>query len=42
VKFSAGAGLRLNVNKQETTHLRADFGIGKNTTGFYLSFGEAF
>lgn len=42
VKFSAGAGLRLNVNRQETTHLRADFGIGKNTTGFYLSFGEAF
>jgi len=42
VKLSAGAGLRLNVNKQETTHLRADFGIGKNTTGFYLSFGEAF
>ena len=42
VKFSAGAGLRLNVNKQETTHLRVDFGIGKNTTGFYLSFGEAF
>mgnify|MGYP001079611881 CR=1 FL=1 len=42
VKLSAGAGVRLNVNKQETTHLRADFGIGKNTTGFYLSFGEAF
>jgi len=42
VKLSAGAGLRLNVNKQETTHLRVDFGIGKNTTGFYLSFGEAF
>lgn len=42
IKLSAGAGLRVNVNKQETTHLRADFGIGKNTTGFYLSFGEAF
>jgi hypothetical protein len=42
VKFSAGMGVRLNVNKQETTHLRADFGVGENTTGFYLSFGEAF
>lgn len=42
MKLSAGAGIRINVNKQETTHLRADFGIGRNTTGFYLSFGEAF
>ncbi len=41
-KWTAGAGLRFNLNKQETTNIRVDIGTGKDTSGFYLSFGEAF
>lgn len=41
-KWSAGAGLRFNLNPQDPTNIRVDFGIGKNTSGFYLQFGEAF
>jgi len=41
-KWSAGAGLRFNLNPDDTTNIRIDFGIGKDTAGFYLQFGEAF
>lgn len=41
-KWTSGVGLRFNINKADPTNLRVDFGIGKETTGFYLQFGEAF
>lgn len=41
-KWTAGAGLRFNVNPDDPTNLRIDFGIGRHTSGFYLQFGEAF
>lgn len=41
-KWTAGAGLRFNVNKDDPTNIRIDFGISKESTGFYLQFGEAF
>lgn len=41
-KWTAGAGLRININKDDPTNLRIDFGISKESTGFYLQFGEAF
>jgi len=42
VKWSAGAGLRFNVNKDDPTNIRIDFGLGRGTSGFYIQFGEAF
>ncbi|SHF22671.1 Surface antigen [Fodinibius roseus] len=41
-KWTAGAGLRFNINKDDPTNVRIDFGISKESTGFYLQFGEAF
>lgn len=41
-KWTAGAGLRFNLNPEDPTNIRIDFGIGKETSGFYLQFGEAF
>lgn len=41
-KWTAGAGLRFNVNRDDPTNIRIDFGLGKDTSGFYLQFGEAF
>lgn len=41
-KWTAGAGLRINLNKHDTTNLRIDVGMGKENSGFYLQFGEAF
>ena len=41
-KWTAGAGLRFNVNKDDPTNVRIDFGVSKESTGFYLQFGEAF
>lgn len=41
-KWTAGAGLRFNLNKEDPTNIRIDYGIGKHTSGFYLQFGEAF
>ncbi|MFN2372837.1 MAG: BamA/TamA family outer membrane protein [Cyclonatronaceae bacterium] len=41
-KYAAGVGLRFNLNKNDTTNLRIDYGVGKGVSGFYLTFGEAF
>lgn len=41
-KWTAGVGLRFNINKADPTNIRIDYGIGKHTSGFYLQFGEAF
>jgi len=42
VKWSAGAGFRFNINKDDPTNIRIDYGVGKGTSGFYIQFGEAF
>ena len=41
-KWTAGVGLRININQNDPTNLRIDFGISKESTGFYMQFGEAF
>lgn len=41
-KWTAGGGLRFNLNKEDPTNLRIDYGIGRKTSGFYIQFGEAF
>lgn len=40
--LSGGGGLRFNLSKQEPLNIRADVAYGRNTTGFYLTLGEAF
>jgi len=42
VKWSTGLGFRININKNDPTNIRIDYGIGKGTSGFYIQFGEAF
>ncbi|WP_158278653.1 BamA/TamA family outer membrane protein [Rhodohalobacter mucosus] len=42
VKWSAGAGIRFNVNKDDPTNIRIDYGIGRGTSGLYIQLGEAF
>ena len=42
IKWAAGGGLRFNLNPGDTTNLRIDFAAGPNTTGLYLTLGEAF
>lgn len=41
-KWTAGTGLRFNINKEDPTNIRIDFGVSKESVGFYLQFGEAF
>jgi len=40
--LAGGAGLRFGISKSEKINLRLDYGFGKNTSGIYLTFGEAF
>jgi hypothetical protein len=37
-----GAGLRFNLNPNDTSNLRIDYGIGKHGSGMYITIGEAF
>ena len=37
-----GGGLRLRVDDEEGTNLRADVAVGRGSVGVYFSFGEAF
>ena len=41
-KYHYGAGLRVLVNAEEQVYLRIDAGFGKETSGFYITIGEAF
>jgi outer membrane protein assembly factor BamA len=41
-KWAVGAGLRYNINLADPAYIRVDYGIGKDTSGFYITFGEAF
>lgn len=40
--LSGGGGLRFNLSKQEPMNIRADMAFGRNTSGFYITLGEAF
>ena len=40
-KVAGGAGLRIRINN-DGLNIRADYGIGKHSTGLYLTLGEAF
>jgi outer membrane protein assembly factor BamA len=42
IKYFYGFGIRYNISDEYQTNIRADFGFGKDTSGFYLAFGEAF
>lgn len=42
LKPTVGGGLRLLVDRQENINLRLDYAVGRGSTGFYISFGEAF
>ncbi len=41
-KAAYGAGLRFTVNRRDHVNIRIDYGIGKQSSGFYLTIGEAF
>lgn len=41
-RWSYGAGLRFIINKKDHLNLRLDYALGKNTSGFYFTVGEAF
>ena len=41
-KPSVGCGIRYLFNRKEMMNLRLDFGYGKDTSGFYITFLEAF
>jgi len=40
--WSAGAGLRILVDKENGLHLRVDYARGADQSGFYITVGEAF
>jgi len=42
VKYSVGLGLRLCVVPKERTNIRLDYGLGKGTSGMYITAKEAF
>lgn len=42
LKYTYGLGLRILINKKERIHIRLDAGFGKETSGYYLTIGEAF
>jgi len=39
---AGGWGLRIPLNKEEQLNLRMDWGFGSDSSGFYMSLGEAF
>jgi outer membrane protein assembly factor BamA len=41
-KYSYGAGIRFRIDETELWDLRVDFGFGKNSSGFYFHYNQAF
>lgn len=41
-KFAYGAGLRFTLNRRDHLNIRLDYGFGQQSSGFYLTIGEAF
>jgi outer membrane protein assembly factor BamA len=42
IRYNFGAGLRFTLDKIQHINIRADYGIGYKSSGFYLTIGEAF
>jgi outer membrane protein assembly factor BamA len=42
IRHNIGAGLRFQIDKAQKINIRADYGLGYRSKGFYLTFGEAF
>ena len=42
VRYNFGGGLRFTLDKAQHINIRADYGIGYKSSGFYLTIGEAF
>ncbi len=40
--YAGGAGLRFRFDMQKKINVRLDYAVGKNSSGFYISFNEAF
>ncbi|MCH2235685.1 MAG: BamA/TamA family outer membrane protein [Crocinitomicaceae bacterium] len=40
--WTAGGGLRWMLDKERKINIRVDYGVGKGTSGFYFTIGEAF
>lgn len=41
-KAAYGAGLRFTINRRDHLNIRLDYGFGRQSSGFYLTIGEAF
>jgi len=41
-KYSVGGGIRFLINQKEKLNIRLDFAYGKNSSGMYITIGEAF
>ncbi|WP_426058697.1 BamA/TamA family outer membrane protein [Hymenobacter sp. B1770] len=41
-KIAYGAGLRFVINRRDHLNLRLDYGLARQSSGFYLTIGEAF
>ena len=42
VRYNLGTGIRFTMDKAQKINIRADYGIGYKSSGFYLTIGEAF
>ncbi len=42
VRYNFGGGIRFTIDKAQHINIRADYGIGYKSSGFYLTIGEAF
>jgi len=42
MRYTLGLGLRFLLLKEEKAHIRIDYGFGQNTSGVYITVGEAF
>jgi Omp85 superfamily domain len=42
LRYSFGPGLRIALDQKNKLNARIDYGIGRGSTGFYFTFGEAF
>ena len=42
LRYAVGGGLRFLIDQKRKINLRLDAGFGKNTSGYYLTIGEAF
>lgn len=42
IYYTGGAGLRVNINKQDKLNIRLDYAVGPGTSGIYFTVGEAF